>query len=227
MSTASSPAIVPGVHAIPLTRVRSHLIDEVPATLIDAGLAGSTPGIERGLAAAGRSLGDVTRVICTHGHPDHAGGARELAVRGIEILIHPADAEAMRSGWTEVIRHPSRGRFFAALTPELPAFTPIEDGDVLPVLGGLEVIHTPGHTAGSICLYGARERVLFVGDTLQRRRGRMTFASALFSDDHRGAKRAMKRLAALDVTTVVFSHYPPLRDRATEALVELARQVVD
>ena len=61
---------------------------------------------------------------------------------------------------------------------------PIEDGDVLPVLGGLEVVHTPGHTPGSVCLYGARDRVLFVGDVLQRRRGRVSFASGLYSDDH-------------------------------------------
>ena len=55
---------------------------------------------------------------------------------------------------------------------------PIEDGDVLPMLGGLRVIHTPGHTPGSVCLYGVRDRVLFVGDTLQRRFGRVSFASA-------------------------------------------------
>ena len=41
------------------------------------------------------------------------------------------------------------------MTPALPTFQPIEDGDVLPMLGGLRVIHTPGHTPGSVCLYGA------------------------------------------------------------------------
>ncbi len=170
MPTTNGSAVSPGVHAIALTRVKAHLIDEQPATLIDAGFAGSGARIERGLADAGRSIAEVARVICTHGHPDHAGGARELAERGLEILIHPADAEAMRTGWGDAIRHPSRGRLFAAMTPELPSFTPIEDGDVLPVLGGLAVIHTPGHTPGSVCLYGARDRVLFVGDVLQRRR---------------------------------------------------------
>ena len=207
--------------------MKAHLIDEQPATLIDAGFAGSGARIERGLADAGRSIAEVARVICTHGHPDHAGGARELAERGLEILIHPADAEAMRTGWGDAIRHPSRGRLFAAMTPELPSFTPIEDGDVLPMLGGLAVIHTPGHTPGSVCLYGAGDRVLFVGDVLQRRGGTVSFASALYSDDHRAARRAMKRLASLDVSTVVFSHYPPLRDGANETLAELAGRVGD
>jgi glyoxylase-like metal-dependent hydrolase (beta-lactamase superfamily II) len=220
-------SIPPDVHAIRLTRVQAHLIDEQPATLIDAGFAGSGGRIERALASHGRVMSDLARVICTHGHPDHAGGARELAERGVEILIHPADAESMRTGLRAALRHPSRGRLFAAITPELPGFTAIRDGDVLPVLGGLEVIHTPGHTPGSVCLYGARDRVLFVGDVLQRRRGTVSYASALYSDDFRAAKRTMKRLASLDVDVVMFSHYPPLYSGANQTLTDLAQRVND
>jgi glyoxylase-like metal-dependent hydrolase (beta-lactamase superfamily II) len=170
---------------------------------------------------------DVARVICTHGHPDHAGGALELAERGVEVLIHPADAEAMQTDVRAALRHPSRGRFFAAMTPALDRFTPLRDGDVLPVLGGLEVVHTPGHTPGSVCLYGSRDRVLFVGDVLQRRRGRVSFASAMFSDDYPTAKRSVQRLATLDVETIVFSHYPALREGATRILTDLARRATD
>jgi glyoxylase-like metal-dependent hydrolase (beta-lactamase superfamily II) len=219
--------VVPGVHAIRLTRVFAHLVDGDPASLIDTGYAGSTPAIERAMSDLGRRLGDVARVVCTHGHPDHAGSARALADRGIEVLIHPADAERMRTGWGSAVRHPSRGRLFAAMTPPLERFTPLADGDVLPMLGGLEVIHTPGHTPGSVCLYGARDRVLFVGDALQRRGGKIGFASALYSDDRRAAERAVKRLAELDVEVVVFSHYPPIHDGANEALRELAGRVPD
>ena len=215
-------SIPASVHAVRLVRVRAYLVDEEPASLVDAGLAGSSGRIESALAAHGRSLADLARVICTHGHPDHAGGARELAERGIEVLIHPADAETMRTGWRAALRRPSRGRLFAAMTPELPDFTPIRDGDVLPVLGGLEVIHTPGHTPGSVCLYGARDRVLFVGDVLQRRFGRVSHASVLYSDDHRAAKRALQRLAGLDVEVIVFGHYPPLTVDAARTISELA-----
>ena len=89
------------------------------------------------------------------------------------------------------------------MTPEPPNLTPIEDGDILPMLGGLRVIHTPGHTPGSVCLYGARDRVIFVGDTLQRRFGRVSFTSGLYSDDHAAARHAVKRFAELDVQTIV------------------------
>ena len=100
--------------------------------------------------------------------------------------------------------------------------TPVEDGAVVPVLGGLRVIHTPGHTPGSICLYLDDARILFTGDVLQVHRGSLTFASAFFSHDHGAARASVERLAALDVDTIALSHYPPWRDRPTAALRELA-----
>jgi glyoxylase-like metal-dependent hydrolase (beta-lactamase superfamily II) len=224
MTTAIGLSTVPRVHAVSLVRVRAHLLDEGPPSLIDSGYAGSSSRIAKALAGRGLGVTDVVRLVCTHGHPDHAGSARELAELGVEVLIHPADAEGMRTGWRTALRHPSRGRIFAAMTPPLDAFTPLRDGDVLPVLGGLEVIHTPGHTPGSVCLYAARDRVLFTGDVLQRRFGRVSFASRLYSDDYRRARRTMGRLAALDVETIVFSHFPPLTEGAGQALAELARR---
>jgi len=81
------------------------------------------------------------------------------------------------------------------------------------------VIHTPGHTPGSVCLYGRRDRVLFVGDTLEARFGRVTYASSLYSDDIALARRQVQRLASLDVETIIFSHYPAL-DRDAGAVLE-------
>jgi glyoxylase-like metal-dependent hydrolase (beta-lactamase superfamily II) len=214
--------IAPDVHAIHLTSVRVHAILEDEITLIDAGLPGSRRGIERYLSRVGRSLDEVRRVVITHGHPDHAGGARELARRGIELLMHPADAEGLRVGLGDAVRRPSRGRFFAAVTPLPAAVTPVGHGDVLPVLGGLRVVHTPGHTPGSICLYGIRDRILFTGDVLQRRRGRVSYASGLYSDDHAAARRSVQRLADLDVRMIVFAHFPTLHEGANEVLAELA-----
>lgn len=209
---------------IQLTRVKAHLVLEPQLSLIDCGYAGSGPRIVRAIRAQGRSAEDLERVVITHGHPDHAGSSRELAQQGAAILIHPADAAALRTTWRDVLQRPTRGRVFAAMTPDLPAFEPIEEGDVLPMLGGLRVIHTPGHTPGSVCLYGARDRVLFVGDTLQRRFGRVSFASGLYSDDHPAARRSVKRLAELDVEMVVFSHFAPLEEGAAEVLANLANR---
>lgn len=218
--------VAPNVHAIQLLRVKIHAILEADGvTLIDTGYAGSLPRITKALADLGRPLSDVRRVICTHGHPDHAGGAQALADLGIEILIHPADAANTRVDLRSAIRQPSRGRFFAAMTPPLATYTPLEDGEVVAVLGGLEVIHTPGHTPGSVCLYARQRSLLFVGDVLQRRFGKVSAASALYSDDAAGARSSLQRLAGLDVRTVIFSHFPPLVDEPAATLAKLVRQV--
>jgi glyoxylase-like metal-dependent hydrolase (beta-lactamase superfamily II) len=212
------------VAEIQLTRVKAHLVLERELSLIDCGYAGSRPRIVRAIQALDRDPADLVRVLITHGHPDHAGSARELAEAGATILIHPADAANLAITWRDVVARPTRGRVFSAMTPLPPTFRPIEDGEILPLLGGLRVIHTPGHTPGSVCLYGKRDRVLFVGDALQRRFGRVSYASGLYSDDHAAARRAVKRLAELDVKTLVFSHFATLEEGVAEVLAELANR---
>jgi len=217
--------VAAGVHEIQLLRVKAHaIVENDGVTLIDTGYAGSLPRIQRALAALDRTVDDVRRVICTHGHPDHAGGARALADLGIEVFIHPADAANLEIGFTDVVRRPSRGRIFAAMTPPLPTYTPLTDGDRLPVLGGLEVIHTPGHTPGSVCLFAPERGVLFVGDVLQRRFGRVSFASGLYSDNAAAARSSVQRLSRLRVNSIVFAHYPPLVEGAADTLATLGRQ---
>ena len=204
-------SIAPGLHEIPLLRVKAHAVIEADGiTLIDSGHAGSLPAIERALGGLGASMAEVRRLICTHGHPDHAGSARAIADRGIEVFIHPADAENLEVGLSDVLRHPSRGRIFAAMTPPLVAFRPLSDGDLLPVMGGLRVVHTPGHTPGSVCLFAPRDGVLFVGDTLERGSGAPRTRAPVQRRSRRWPATGAT-VAALDVKTIIFSHYPPSR----------------
>src|SRR4051812_22373754 len=77
--------IAPNVFEIELRRVRAHLIVEETLTLIDAGLPNSVAALDRGITALGHSPVELRRVVCTHGHFDHAGGAAEYANRaGVE-----------------------------------------------------------------------------------------------------------------------------------------------
>jgi len=122
-----------------------------------------------------------------------------------------------------VVEQDGSSLLFGETRVELPTdVTAVQDGDVLPVLGGLRVLHTPGHTPGSICLYSATRRLLIVGDLLQRMRGQVTLPNYFFTDDMPLARRSIARLAELDVETILFSHYPPVRQGGREALRALA-----
>lgn len=115
---------------------------------------------ERILAEVKRAGLDVRYIIATHGHPDHVCGNRRIKeATGAEIIMHRADADFF---WKPEIRH-----YFSMLgLEESPAPDRlVEDGDVIE-LGDerLQVIHTPGHTPGGICLLCGKD--LLTGDTL-------------------------------------------------------------
>ncbi|MEP7003936.1 MAG: MBL fold metallo-hydrolase [Chloroflexota bacterium] len=214
--------IVPGVHALRVIGSKAYLIVEDEITLVDAGHRGSGRLVKRYLERIGRSERDITRIVCTHGHPDHIGGVAEIAAAsGAAILMHPADAARLRIGFREVLANRTPGPILAFLTRPVRDPQPILDGAVLPALGGLRVVHTPGHTPGSICLYSPATKVLFSGDVLQFRRGRLSPPHQVFSDDLAEARRSVARLAELDVETICFAHFPPLRGSGSVALRSL------
>jgi glyoxylase-like metal-dependent hydrolase (beta-lactamase superfamily II) len=221
--------IAPGVHQVRMLGADAFLLEEDRLTLIDAGMVGSRLLLERYLRRIGRRLDELDRIICTHGHPDHIGGVGEV-VRDrddVTVLIHPDDLAGLTRPLREAMataesRGERRGRIIQYLTRTPADPTPIDGDELLPILGGLRVVHTPGHTPGSICLYLERSRIVFTGDVLQVIRGQLTYASAFFSHDHAGARGSVERLAALDVETIALSHYPPWRIDANAALRELA-----
>jgi glyoxylase-like metal-dependent hydrolase (beta-lactamase superfamily II) len=214
--------LVPHVHAVKLLSCTAFLIAEERLTLIDAGLPGSRLPLERYLKRIGRRLDELDRIICTHGHLDHIGGVRELAASGAEVLIHPDDLAGLGVTFRDAVRARSRGPLLHYFTPHPGEAGPVVDGDVLPVLGGLRVVHTPGHTPGSVCLWAPRQRVLFTGDVLQVVRGRLTYASPIFSHDYAAARATVSRLAELDPDMIAMAHYRPWTVDCQATLARLA-----
>ena len=92
----------------------------------------------------------VTAIVCTHAHNDHVNAVRDLvSATGAPVRLHPDDTML----WDVV--------------NEGVAFEPLHDGERLHVAGtDLQVIHTPGHSPGGVCLWSADLEVLLSGDTL-------------------------------------------------------------
>ena len=150
------------------------LRDDDGVTLVDTGL--DRPGLTTRLARLGIAPGEVTRVLLTHAHPDHTGGVRRLRLGGspAAVAIGADDLDVSR-GLAEPPRpeHPG-GRLFSRLpvpgawarTPAIPDATALEDGQRLPVAGGLEVVATPGHTVGHVAFHLPARDVVIGGDVV-------------------------------------------------------------
>ena len=106
----------------------------------------------------------VKYILLTHCHGDHIGAVKQVKEKyGGKILIHRFDEEGLKTPAINLSSHIGIGEV------SIEEDARLDDGDILHV-GKLEfkVIHTPGHTIGSICLYCKEEKLLFSGDTLFR-----------------------------------------------------------
>ncbi len=231
-----NPAIVlaPGVVRIPTLGdfINSFAFTDSDGsvTLVDCGLGRAPARIVAGLAHIGKHPRDVTRIILTHAHPDHAGGASAmLHATGIEgVQAHEADAEYLRQG-SAPPRDTSTtsGRIFE----RLPAsrFSPIsvaselKHGDLIPVAGDLRVVHTPGHTPGHVSLLHEASGVLITGDSIFNIASRRTWPLAGFCTSFAQSKATAAILADLDYGIAAFTHGPEIRDRARERIRKFLR----
>ena len=162
--------IVPGVHVIDSVRwTRVYLVEDSRLTLIDSGMPWSPRGVLKYIESIGRKLEELDLILMTHSHPDHTSGAVSISKRtGAKIVAHPHDTKTHKHGLVSL----SYMGVFGSLKLPLPFFkrTPVahlvEDGDKVPLLEDINVIHTPGHTQGSVCYYLESKNVMFSGDTL-------------------------------------------------------------
>jgi glyoxylase-like metal-dependent hydrolase (beta-lactamase superfamily II) len=176
-----------------LITVNLYYIGKGPITLIDTGpkFPGLLAFVGEQLRTAGFGFEDIERIIATHGHVDHTGltaEIREAAGNSIDFHIHPEDSwliseerhqefmwskeadfltarAGIPAGEVEKIR--KRFAFFKELCDPVDNISFLKDGDEFFGNGyHLTVVHTPGHTAGSICLYEPEQKILFSGDNM-------------------------------------------------------------
>jgi glyoxylase-like metal-dependent hydrolase (beta-lactamase superfamily II) len=208
-ASSSAPAIPPAGpdDTGPLTWARANLgfvsayvlVRGSQAAVVDTGVAGSADAIGEVLATAGPGWAGVRHVVLTHHHPDHAGSIGDVLTRATSATAHIGEAD------------------LGHVTSPRPLVAAADGSEVF----GLQVVATPGHTAGHISVFDAATGLLVAGDALNNSAG-LAGSNPQFTADEAAARASVARLAALPVRTVLFGHGEPLDAGAAAALKRLA-----
>lgn len=197
----------------------------------DAGAIGSAGRVLSVVEHLGFSASHIQSVTLSHHHLDHSGGmARLIARTGATAAAHVLDVPAIATPPPALrqlgaLSDLARAGWLFARARRVPIDLAVDEGDRLPGAEQFEIIHTPGHTAGSISLYDAERGLLIVGDALQHRWGVLSPPSRLFTADMPEAYRSIRKMATLDIQTLAFAHFPPITERAAERLRALAARL--
>ncbi len=173
-------------------------------TLIDVGSTEGYPALKRNLAELGYQPRDIRRVIGTHGHWDHLSGMAALRKESdAELLLHEGDRQQVETGDYDLTSSFLYGHPF----PPVSVDRPLQDGDIFSLNGyELTVYHTPGHTAGSVCLLTEIEgkKLLIAGDTIWGAH------HPRIGSDLEVWRQSLDRILGLDFDVMTFGHWSSL-----------------
>ena len=207
------------------------LLADEHLTLVDTGFRGRAKQILREIDQLGFTATNIDLIIITHHHDDHIGSLAELKeVTGAKVAAHTADAPYIDGRLQPRLPRPQWLSKALAHLPRLWTVTPInidillKDGDELPILGGTRVLHTPGHTPGSISLLLPRERLVIVGDVMAHS-FKLSLPAKAFTVDVAQEIQSIKKIASLDFDAICFGHGKPLVRNAHPAIMEFAKML--
>lgn len=197
--------------------------DEKINLLVDTGLPDTLDQLSSELQRLGLILGDITAVVITHHDIDHLGNLKTLKALNPRLTVLTSAGEVpfveghvpaqklqdMASGrlvitdeqkaWADTL-----ARVFPSLGT--PVDEVLEDGDVLTVADGLQVIATPGHTLGHISLYHHATQTLISGDALNIQNDRLTGPNPRMTHDVDQARKTLLKLSELPLKRIVSYH---------------------
>ncbi|MCA9969684.1 MAG: MBL fold metallo-hydrolase [Anaerolineales bacterium] len=189
-------------------------VEDDGLTLVDAGMPRREGLVWRLLAELGRQPAELRRILVTHADLDHVGSAAALqAATGARVFASAMAAELLVNGRSPA-HMPALVQFFLRFIKYRPipadAIEVVQPGQVLPLLGGVQVLATPGHTLDHVSFYGAAAGVVFVGDALNTRDGVLQPTPPRITADHAAARDSARRLRELAPAVYACGHGAPL-----------------
>lgn len=204
------------------------------ATLVDAGLPGQAEVIGGLLAESGVEISQLRRIILTHQDIDHIGSLAQLvSASGAQVLAHAVEVpfidgtQLPRFARPEVLTQRPELRTVAAAFQPTHVDQALEDGTRLDLAGGVRVMFTPGHTPGHLCLYLERSKALISGDALTADNGRLQGPNESATPDMPTARASIRKLAMLDIATIVCYHGGVVSEDAGGQLRRLAQSLAE
>ncbi|MCP4425530.1 MAG: MBL fold metallo-hydrolase [Chloroflexi bacterium] len=223
--------VVPHVYRIEAGYVNLYLCEEDDGlALIDTGMPKKQDLVWEAMAALGRQRSDLKHILITHADYDHAGSLGAIqAESGAKVYAMAKTAAFLQSG-----KSPKHMPWLIQmLMNAFIRFKPIpswvieivEDGDILPVMGGLQVMATPGHTMCHHSFYSSTHGILFAGDALNTRDGRLQSTPPRITADQDAARQSAIRLLELAPSVIACGHGDPSASHSSDDLMKLFNQL--
>lgn len=223
--------IIPGVHKVDGVRGANCYLAISGSTIliVDTGMPGNGRRILKYLEGLGRGPAEVEYIVLTHSDIDHSGSVAELKeITKARVAIHEGDAMSLagekklkevRGIFSPLFKVIARFIKFHPVKPDIL----LKEGDEI---GGFRVIHTPGHTSGSICLYQPGQ-LLFAGDAAVRSDSRGNLKPPLKSVtlDMKQAWESVKKIAELEFNILLPGHGSPVLQNASKGVKHLLANV--
>jgi len=205
--------VIGDIHLVDGTFANVYLIRRGEKLLVvDAGLPGEYEKVLRYIEKLGHLPEDVETIIVTHAHHDHVGSLKDLKdATGANIAAHKDEVPYLKGEKT----------FRSEIEP-VDVEIKLNDGDEV---HGLKVIHSPGHTPGSICLLDLKTKALFVGDLVMEENGKLEEIPHHYSLDPMKNREVIRRLLDIDFVHLLPSHGTPILNEGKEKLRELVERL--
>jgi glyoxylase-like metal-dependent hydrolase (beta-lactamase superfamily II) len=220
------------------------LWDRQGAILVDAGLPGMAGQFLEEIKRAGVAPQHIVAIVITHHDLDHIGSLGELRQtlpQRVTILSHPEEVPYIQGERPPIKMTPKmmeqmqeqmktlpeeRRQAMASMMESMKSQKnsvdrTLEDGEILPYCGGIQIIHTPGHTPGHICLYHRATKTLIAGDSLFIEEGRLSPAPAFINADTPLAISSLKKLIQCDIAKVIAYHGGLFTDSPNTRIAEI------